>query len=184
MGCTSEQVLRVLSLYVDSRRRELVTMKILVTGACGYIGTVLVPSRRRAAWRTRVLRALTTPMRYRLMPTSCWRARPGLPGNFARRIVEYLVIRGYLPVTEPGGEGTREMSPPTSWQRGWFGGCAAGGGEGGGVEWVSRPAQPAGVQVICVLALHRAGTSLITRIINLLGVYLGPEDHYYSNEAT
>lgn len=31
-------------------------------------------------------------------------------------------------------------------------------------------------QVICILGMHRSGTSLISRIINLLGVYLGPED--------
>lgn len=97
----------------------------------------------------------------------------GSSWDFARRIVGHLLTGA----TCPGGEGTREMTPPTSWQRGWFRGRPADVGEGGGVEWVSRSAQPAGVQVICVLALHRAGTSRVTRIINLLGVYLGPEDH-------
>lgn len=32
-------------------------------------------------------------------------------------------------------------------------------------------------QVICVLGMHRSGSSLIARILNLLGVYLGPEEH-------
>lgn len=32
-------------------------------------------------------------------------------------------------------------------------------------------------KVICVLGMHRSGTSLLTRLLNLLGVYLGPEDH-------
>lgn len=31
-------------------------------------------------------------------------------------------------------------------------------------------------QVVCVLGMHRSGTSLITRVTNLLGVYLGRED--------
>lgn len=31
-------------------------------------------------------------------------------------------------------------------------------------------------QVICILGMHRSGTSLISRIVNLLGVYLGPEE--------
>jgi hypothetical protein len=31
--------------------------------------------------------------------------------------------------------------------------------------------------IICVLGMHRSGTSLVTRILNLLGVYLGPEEH-------
>ncbi len=29
--------------------------------------------------------------------------------------------------------------------------------------------------IVCVLGMHRSGTSLLTRILNLLGVYLGPE---------
>lgn len=32
-------------------------------------------------------------------------------------------------------------------------------------------------KVICVLGMARSGTSLITNILNLLGVYLGPEKH-------
>ena len=35
----------------------------------------------------------------------------GSSWDFTRRIIEHLVTRGYLPVSEPGGEGTREMSP-------------------------------------------------------------------------
>jgi len=31
--------------------------------------------------------------------------------------------------------------------------------------------------VVCVLGMHRSGTSLVTRVLNLLGVYLGPDDH-------
>jgi len=29
--------------------------------------------------------------------------------------------------------------------------------------------------IVCVLGMHRSGTSLLTRILNLIGVYLGPE---------
>ncbi len=32
-------------------------------------------------------------------------------------------------------------------------------------------------QVLCILGMHRSGTSLVTRLLNLLGVYLGPEEH-------
>ena len=32
-------------------------------------------------------------------------------------------------------------------------------------------------QIICVLGMHRSGTSLVSRILNLLGVYLGPDAH-------
>ena len=31
--------------------------------------------------------------------------------------------------------------------------------------------------IVCILGMHRAGTSLIARVVNLLGVYLGPEEH-------
>jgi hypothetical protein len=36
----------------------------------------------------------------------------------------------------------------------------------------ARP--PAGV--VCVTGMHRSGTSLVARVLNLIGVYLGPED--------
>jgi hypothetical protein len=32
--------------------------------------------------------------------------------------------------------------------------------------------------IVCVLGMHRSGTSLITRALNLLGVELGPEEHH------
>ena len=32
-------------------------------------------------------------------------------------------------------------------------------------------------QIICILGMHRSGTSLISKILNVLGVYLGPEAH-------
>ena len=32
-------------------------------------------------------------------------------------------------------------------------------------------------QVVCVLGMHRSGTSLIARVVNLLGFFLGPEEH-------
>jgi hypothetical protein len=32
-------------------------------------------------------------------------------------------------------------------------------------------------KIICVVGMHRSGTSLATRLLNLLGVYLGPEEH-------
>ena len=32
-------------------------------------------------------------------------------------------------------------------------------------------------QVVCILGMHRSGTSLISRIVSLLGVYLGSEDN-------
>ncbi len=34
--------------------------------------------------------------------------------------------------------------------------------------------------VVCVLGMHRSGTSLVSRLLNILGVYLGPE-HSISN---
>src|SRR5690242_10584087 len=37
--------------------------------------------------------------------------------------------------------------------------------------------------IICVLGMHRSGTSLVTRIVNLLGVYLGPETHLLAAAA-
>jgi hypothetical protein len=37
--------------------------------------------------------------------------------------------------------------------------------------------------VVCVLGMHRSGTSLITRILNLLGVDLGPEDRLMAPRA-
>lgn len=33
-------------------------------------------------------------------------------------------------------------------------------------------------KIVCVLGMHRSGTSVITRALNLLGVYLGPDDHF------
>jgi hypothetical protein len=30
--------------------------------------------------------------------------------------------------------------------------------------------------IVCILGMHRSGTSLLTRIVNLIGVYLGPDD--------
>jgi hypothetical protein len=40
----------------------------------------------------------------------------------------------------------------------------------------SAPPRPGGPQAVCVLGMHRSGTSLISRLLNLLGVYLGPEE--------
>ncbi len=37
--------------------------------------------------------------------------------------------------------------------------------------------QRAESQIICILGMHRSGTSLVSRILNLLGVYLGPKPH-------
>ena len=37
-----------------------------------------------------------------------------------------------------------------------------------------RLSQP---RIVCVLGMHRSGTSLLTRLLNLLGVDLGPEEH-------
>src|ERR1700722_14451555 len=34
--------------------------------------------------------------------------------------------------------------------------------------------------IICVLGMHRSGTSVATRVLNLLGVFLGAEDHFVS----
>jgi hypothetical protein len=31
--------------------------------------------------------------------------------------------------------------------------------------------------IVCILGMHRSGTSLVTRLLNELGLYLGPEDH-------
>jgi hypothetical protein len=33
------------------------------------------------------------------------------------------------------------------------------------------------LRVVCVLGMHRSGTSLIARILNLLGLFLGPDQH-------
>jgi hypothetical protein len=38
-------------------------------------------------------------------------------------------------------------------------------------------------QIVCILGMHRSGTSLITRILNLLGVYLGQDRHLASAGA-
>jgi len=35
-------------------------------------------------------------------------------------------------------------------------------------------------EVVCVLGMHRSGTSVAARLLNILGVYLGPEDHLMS----
>ena len=37
--------------------------------------------------------------------------------------------------------------------------------------------------IVCVLGMHRSGTSLVARVLNLLGVYLGPEAHLVSPAA-
>jgi GT2 family glycosyltransferase len=42
---------------------------------------------------------------------------------------------------------------------------------------MSEALSPPGKQIICVLGMHRGGTSLITRLVNVLGAYLGPEEH-------
>jgi hypothetical protein len=31
--------------------------------------------------------------------------------------------------------------------------------------------------IVCVLGMHRSGTSVVARLVNLLGVYLGPDEH-------
>jgi hypothetical protein len=31
--------------------------------------------------------------------------------------------------------------------------------------------------IVCILGMHRSGTSLVSRVFNVLGLYLGPEDH-------
>src|SRR6516162_6096727 len=41
---------------------------------------------------------------------------------------------------------------------------------------MSEPANPQPI-ITCLLGMHRSGTSLIARIINLLGVSLGPKEH-------
>jgi hypothetical protein len=30
--------------------------------------------------------------------------------------------------------------------------------------------------IVCILGMHRSGTSLVSRALNVLGVYLGPEE--------
>ncbi len=37
--------------------------------------------------------------------------------------------------------------------------------------------------VVCVLGMHRSGTSLVARALNLLGVYLGPDEHMMAPNA-
>jgi hypothetical protein len=36
---------------------------------------------------------------------------------------------------------------------------------------------------IIVLGMHRAGTSAVTRLINLMGAYLGPEEQFLPANA-
>src|ERR1051326_3937827 len=43
-------------------------------------------------------------------------------------------------------------------------------------EFLERSAM-SDAKVVCVLGMHRSGTSLITRMLNFLGVDLGPEEH-------
>ena len=31
--------------------------------------------------------------------------------------------------------------------------------------------------IVCILGMHRSGTSLVSQVLNVLGVYLGPEEH-------
>jgi hypothetical protein len=38
-------------------------------------------------------------------------------------------------------------------------------------------------RIVCVLGMHRSGTSLLARVLNLLGVYLGPDDHLMAPAA-
>jgi GT2 family glycosyltransferase/glycosyltransferase involved in cell wall biosynthesis len=40
-----------------------------------------------------------------------------------------------------------------------------------------RPFPAANPRLVCVLGMHRSGTSLVTRMLNVLGVYLGPDGH-------
>jgi len=42
---------------------------------------------------------------------------------------------------------------------------------------MTDPALTSKPEVVCVLGMHRSGTSLIARAGNLLGVYLGPDEH-------
>src|SRR4029453_4502858 len=41
---------------------------------------------------------------------------------------------------------------------------------------VSGPPPVTNPRLVCVLGMHRSGTSLITRMLNVLGVYLGPNE--------
>jgi hypothetical protein len=34
-----------------------------------------------------------------------------------------------------------------------------------------------GATIVCILGMHRSGTSVLARLLNLLGVYLGPDEH-------
>jgi hypothetical protein len=45
-------------------------------------------------------------------------------------------------------------------------------------DLLERDAPPVGVRshVVCVLGMHRSGTSLVTRLLNFAGVFLGPEE--------
>ena len=38
-------------------------------------------------------------------------------------------------------------------------------------------------RVICIIGMHRSGTSLVTRVLNLLGLDLGPEGHLMGPSA-
>ena len=45
------------------------------------------------------------------------------------------------------------------------------------------PGDPDRRRVICVMGMHRSGTSLIARMVNLLGVELGPEERLFPPQA-
>lgn len=47
---------------------------------------------------------------------------------------------------------------------------------------MNRAASAPAPTVVCVLGMHRSGTSVVSRLLNILGVYLGPE-HSMSNPA-
>ncbi len=46
-----------------------------------------------------------------------------------------------------------------------------------GVSMLDVPVPSARPTIICLLGMHRSGTSVVARLLNLLGVYLGPPEH-------
>jgi hypothetical protein len=45
---------------------------------------------------------------------------------------------------------------------------------------MSNPLQRSNPEIVCTMGMHRAGTSVTSRVLNLLGVYLGPEAGFFT----
>jgi hypothetical protein len=46
------------------------------------------------------------------------------------------------------------------------------------LRWPAEDPEAPGPVIVCILGMHRSGTSLLARMVNFLGVDLGPEEHF------